>query len=95
MFPFSPSPSSLLFLPAADLPAPLPPPAGSAAAEAQLQREQILSSQRQVSLTPPALSPQLHPIYPSSTLHPPPPPPPTDTTKPQQSQTKSEVVSER
>ena len=43
---------TLLFLsspPAADLPAPLSPPAGSAAASDQLQRKQILSPQRQVS----------------------------------------------
>lgn len=52
----------LLFLPAADLPAPLPPAAGSAAAEAKLQGQQIFSSQRQVSLTPPP--PPHLPLYP-------------------------------
>lgn len=46
----------LSFLPAADLPAPLPPPAGSAAAEAKLQGEQILSSQ-----VSPTRSSSIHP----------------------------------
>lgn len=44
--------TSDLFLLAADLPAPLSPAAGSAAAEAKLQGQQVFSSQRQVSATP-------------------------------------------
>lgn len=44
---------TFLFVPAADLPAPLPPAAGSAATAAQLQGQQVLPSQRQVSLTTP------------------------------------------